>query len=78
MSTPEQVSDGLEHQIEVMADALVALIDQIQPRLCRHADAPIDRIRLFRRGTARQQRRLVPVIDDTGQPGDAGAEAAAD
>ena len=64
----KQIADGLKHQIKVKADGLVALVNQIQPRLGGHTDAAIGGIGVLCRGAAFQQGRFVAMINDRGQP----------
>jgi len=52
--TPQQVADGLEHQIEIKTGVLMPLIDQIKPRLGGNANPRIDRIGFLSRLTPRQ------------------------
>lgn len=53
-SAAKQIANGLEHQIEIKTGVLMALIDQIKPRLGRDTDARVNRIRFLRRLAARQ------------------------
>ena len=60
--THQNAATGFVDQRQIKAKCLVALIDQIQPRLPRYAAPTVDGIRFLGTGTAGQKALFVGVV----------------